>query len=49
MFNKRAIKAIKKVIILAKRLLANRLSDLYIALDIVKGWLLVGNSAGPVN
>ncbi len=35
MFNKGAIKAIREVIILARRLLANRFSDLYIILDIL--------------
>ncbi len=35
MFSKRAIKATKEVIILAKRLLTNRFSNLYIVLDIL--------------
>ncbi len=35
MFSKRAIKAIKEVTILAKRVLTNCLSDLYIMLDIL--------------
>ncbi len=33
MFSKGAIKAIREVTILAKRLLADRLNDLYVALD----------------